>query len=394
MKQGKYQLTEKNAVIAALFIFQYSILIPLMNYVSSSVLVGISGIALFLAAFAINRKIEIDLRTGIVLVVLTIAFLLKTLFTKTEVSILVEFLMIAVPPVLIFSYSFCPKTFLTCSYKLAFINFAVLCLTPFIGPKVAYMRFGYGMLLTVIFIYLQLFHKDASGNRAYFVLNFKRRKLLLWPVFIASALEMVIFGSRGALLAFVVFVLIHRFLISRKNAAWKLLLFGLLILLVLNLEYIVGLLISIAEDLGVQSYALRKYEYQLKFGLEEASSGRAGLYESALLSIKEYPFFGAPLVKYEDGTMYAHNLFLQVGRDFGVFALVLCAIFVAYCIYLMFAKKVKQDTKLIISAVFCISVMRLMVSSNVWERPEFWVLLCIVFRYKTLPSPRGVSVAK
>ena len=35
--------------------------------------------------------------------------------------------------------------------------------------------------------------------------------------------------------------------------------------------------------------------------------------------------------------------------------------------------------QVVIAVMFCISCGRLMISSTLWERPEFWGLLCMTF---------------
>ena len=243
------------------------------------------------------------------------------------------------------------------------------------------MRFGYGMLLTVIFVYISMFSiKDERKT----LVNKGTQNVFLMIIFIISLVETIIYGSRGALIVVLTFIAIDRLFIHGKNLAKNLTLIIVGFVALINLESILNGLIWLSNRAGVNSYALKKYQYQLIYGLEEASSGRTRIYGTALETIKEYPIFGAKMITYDDGTLYAHNLFLQAGRDLGVLAAVISIIFVIYCVYLLVTKKLDVNKKVVISVFFCVSVIRLMMSSNLWERPEFWALVCIVLNYRTI----------
>ena len=68
--------------------------------------------------------------------------------------------------------------------------------------------------------------------------------------------------------------------------------------------------------------------------------------------------------------LYVHNLFLQVGRDFGVIA------FVLYSLFTLFNKKIPIEDRMILLVIFSLALGRLLFSSVLWKRPEFWMLVC------------------
>ena len=117
-----------------------------------------------------------------------------------------------------------------------------------------------------------------------------------------------------------------------------------------------------------------------------------GCTATAIDEMIKNPIIGNKMVVYNGTSSYVHNLFLQVGRDLGVFAMILLIVFVAYCLYLFFSKKVDLNKKTIIAVFFCVSVVRLLLSSNLWERPEFWALVCIVINYKSLLCSQSDSL--
>lgn len=132
-------LLRKNGIVVSLFLFQYSLLIPLMRYISTSLLIGVSGIVLRAATIFINRRLIVNLRIALVIAVLSVIMLVKIVYDQSDPKVLLNFLMISVPPAIIFSYKFDADTFIAWGKKLSIINFLLLFMTPFIGRRVAYM---------------------------------------------------------------------------------------------------------------------------------------------------------------------------------------------------------------------------------------------------------------
>ena len=403
-KQVEMKRTQenKNGIIAALFLFQYSLLIPLMRVFSPTILVAVSGILLMLATVFINKRVAVTLKSFAIIAGLLSIILIKTFIDDTELMVGINFLMIAIPSVMVFSYRFDVDTFLSTCRKLAILNFFLLFWIPFVSKLTTYMRFGYGMVLTVIFTYLSVFRsaKDETTRKAG-----KKgviTKALNIAIFIVSLVETVIYGNRGVLVVILAFIALDVLFIYKKNHFRNVALILAGFVALMNLEGILGILIRMAQRFGINSYALRKYQYQLMYGLEEASSGRGRLYLSAIDTIKEHPILGAKMVTYDDGTLYVHNLFLQVGRDMGVVMMIVSAVFVIYCLWIILSKKTQVSEKTVLAVFFCVSVVRLMISSNLWERPEFWALVGIALNYKEIlftsdsssqdSAPYGVNV--
>lgn len=382
---------QNNGIIAALFLFQYSLLVPFMKIFSLSFLLAVSGIVLVIAAFYVNRGIVFNIKVIILFFALLIIFLLKNLIDGSEISVLIKFLMIAIPPVIVYSYQFDYDMFLKWSCILSKANFLFLFLTPFSGERIAYMRFGYSMVLTVIFSYISVFHPDyvnPSGHNGY---SKTSARIIDIGILVVSVAETIVFGSRGALVVFVAFVFIDLLLIYKKRVLLNTTLMIAGFITLFNLEQILSLVISLTARFNINSYALNKYQYQLVYGLEEASSGRGRLYATAWESIKENLLFGTPMISYDEGELYTHNLFLQVGKDLGIIAMILMAFFVLYCLYLMYAKRLDKKEKSVLAVLFVMSVVRLLLSSNLWERPEFWMLVSFVLNYRTLTPEKRMQ---
>ena len=375
---------EKNGTIAALFLFQYSLLIPLMRYISPAILVAFTGIILMIAAFFVNKNVVVNLKAAAVIVALLALMLFKVLIDETELVVILNFLLISIPPLIVFSYRFDAGSFMKTCKKLSYINFALLLFLPFIERRVSYMRYGYGMVLTVLFSYLMVFRTAEPLDPEAKNKKHRVKKIIDILIFAVSTVETIVYGSRGVLVVIVAFIAIDILLIYRNHRARNFLLILVGFIAAFNVERILNFAIKVIRRFGITSYALRKYQYQLAVGWEEASSGRIRLYQSAFETMRNNPVIGTTMTTYDDSTLYVHNLFLQVGRDMGVVMMLISVIFVIYCLCLLISKRIEIDNKTIIAVFFCVSVVRLLISSNVWERPEFWALLCIVLNYKTV----------
>lgn len=383
---------EKNGIIAALFLFQYSLLIPLMKFIKPSLLIAVSGIILLSATLIVNKRFAVNLRSMTVVALLLVIMLLKTVIDESEIGVVVNFLVISIPPLIVFSYQFDRDSFMRTSYRLSFVNFILLFLLPFIGKSVSYMRFGYGMVLTVMFSYLAVFRASFIQRAGHIVKNPVTGRIINIIVLVVSALETIVYGSRGVFVVMIAFIAIDVLLIYRNHKLRNFFLIAAAFAAIVNIEQVLDLLIDLAGRFGVRSYALRKYQYQLTVGLEEASSGRNRLYQNAFNTIVKHPILGDKMITYDDGTLYVHNLFLQVGRDMGVIMMIVSVVFVLYCLYLLINRRIDTDMKTVIAVFFCVSAVRLLISSNVWERPEFWALVCIALNYKTIITEKKENV--
>ena len=89
-------IQKNNGIIVSLFVFQYSLLIPLMQYVSRSLLVGASGILLLGVTFFINRRIAINKRIAFVIAVISVLMLVKVIYDQSDPKVFLNFLMITI----------------------------------------------------------------------------------------------------------------------------------------------------------------------------------------------------------------------------------------------------------------------------------------------------------
>lgn len=287
-------------------------------------------------------------------------------------------------------FSFDIKSFMEYSVIMSRITFVVLAWVPFVKSFYSYMRFGYGMLPVVVFAYIDLFYFKRKNNTQ---LDKNKKYISIFidiVLIIVGAIEVVLFGPRGATFALILLFVLDRFVLNKENFVANALIIVSSALIVLNLGKILSLINEFLSDINMSSYAIMKYEKQLNNGIAAASSGRDKIYGWALDSIEQSPIIGNPISVDE----YVHNLFLQVFQDLGIVGFIFIIGFTLYCIYMIGSKKFDKNDRLAILALFSLAYGRLMFSSVVWRRPEFWMLLgfvvCITYgrRKMTVPAKK------
>jgi O-antigen ligase len=232
------------------------------------------------------------------------------------------------------------------------------------------MRFGYGMLVSVVFLY------EIISSYKKTILK-KKWIFLSYILFAISLIEMIIYGARGALVSFVLLFAIDRFIIHRKFIFFNIISVGLFFLIYSNILNILTWFQKIINIFGGRAYAIDKIRLQIAQGIAEASSGRDDVYMRSIDCIKENFLFGRGIDLLSDGE-YAHNIFLQVFQDLGFFAFLVLIIFL-FSILIYFFKNDANEEKNILAIFFSISIGRLLFSSILWRRPEFWMLTCFYF---------------
>lgn len=365
---GSYELkTERNSLLLALFIMQYTLILPFTKVISPTLLTaGTSLLILFLFAL-LNKTIRINLHFAIALAIINLAILLKVLlFPSSDISIFLVFAYTALPAAFAAAYDYDFQLVLKNLYKISLLSFLLVFWYPFIGEQ-SYMRFGYAVLPNVLFILCELLY------------NKKKRLIIIIAGAICFALlvEMFVFGARGSFFSLLLFFAIEELLINREHLKRKLAIFLGVLLAVYNIGPIIGLINNTLRKLGIRSYALIKYRMQMNRGIEIASSGRGNLYDTAIEQLKQSPIFGLPiLLSNEDGSMvYVHNLFLQTWMDLGIAGLAILIGFLLFVIWKIWRRDIGRNDRILIAAVFSISIGRLLFSSVLWRRPEFWLLV-------------------
>lgn len=217
------------------------------------------------------------------------------------------------------------------------------------------MRFGYGILPSLIFI-------------LYNALEKKRKKDLIISIFISVLI--LIWGSRGCFIVLLLFLLMY---FGKKHFC---IIIACIVLCFFGQQYIIQALLSLIEDLPVESYKLNKMMTMLTEGIAVASSGRDTLYSFYYHAICNNPE-GLGIGYYTRiGMLYPHNIVLQTGVEFGIIGIFLWLCYELYALLVIYKSPTHISHFLII--IFAIANGRLLVSSNYWERPEWWFLLALI----------------
>ena len=370
------KLLRLNGTIIAMYYMQFSFLIPLMNYISSSILVALFSMIMITILMIKNDVRYLNRKLFIFYYLFIIIFLLKILFGETQFNVLLYIVIFTAPPIFIFNFPFCYETFLKMFVIISRICFLLIIWTPFLGTF-NYMRFGYGMVPIVMGAYIDFVYKRSSRS----AINNSKTMIMNILIMILGFLSILIYGARGCILVLMIFVALDRLLINRKNIIKNAVCVLAAVIVYLNLFPILNFFEDISKKIGIYSYSITKFKMQLVGGFDYASSGRDRIYQDSLEKIKTSPLTGNTISLDEDGGSYSHNLFLQVGEDFGIIAIVLLAVFLIYVIYLLASKKITLQEKIILLIFTSSSVGRLMVSSTLWRRPEFWMLVAFVLVY-------------
>ena len=365
---GSYELkTERNSLLLALFIMQYTLILPFTKVISPTLLTAGTSLLILFLFVLLNKTIRINLHFAIALAIINLAILLKVLlFPSSDISIFLVFAYTALPAAFAAAYDYDFQLVLKNLYKISLLSFLLVFWYPFIGEQ-SYMRFGYAVLPNVLFILCELLY------------NKKKRLgiIIAGAICFALLVEMFVFGARGSFFSLLLFFALEELLINRENLKRKLAMFLGVLLVAFNIGPIIDFIYNTLLKLGIRSYALIKYRMQLNRGIEIASSGRVNLYDTAIEQLKQSPIFGLPiLLTNEDGSMvYVHNLFLQTWMDLGIVGLAILIGFLLFVIWKIWRRDIGRNDRILIAAVFSISIGRLLFSSVLWRRPEFWLFV-------------------
>ena len=382
-------MTDKQEIVTSRIIsialLQYSMLIPAMNYIDSSILVAITGSILLLILLFTNHSFTISLPVFCVGLLLTLLLLLKALIGHADLKTLFYIFLLVFPTLMLYLFPYDSEEILRFSIKLSRIAFVVLFWIPFSSQFYSsYMRFGYGMLPIVLFVYINLvhYHKDEP--------NYKGGKTVELVadlgIFFAGCIEILFFGSRGAVFAIILFVGLDRIVYSKERVIINSLFILTAAFAYLNIGRIFAFFDVVLNRFHISSYSIMKFERQLERGFAAASSSRNIIYANSIELIKKAPFLGNPISVDESGGAYVHNLFLQVAQDMGIVVMFMLVVFVLYSIVQIGKKLNSKSDRLFVLTLFSISIGRLMFSSTIWRRPEFWMLVCFVVNIKRIAN--------
>lgn len=229
------------------------------------------------------------------------------------------------------------------------------------------MSFGYTMaFVSVIFLYFLLSEK---------------KKWYLIPLTI-SLLFILAWGSRGALLPVITYMIIHIITSGvrlTKKRVFKLTISIILLLLILaNFYNIIAMAMNIMEGVGVSS---RSIELLLQGQLSD-DNARSQIYTMVFSEVKEiFPFgYGAfgdrPIIGKYFPWGYSHNIFLELLISFGIIGLILIVLFFINAYKILFISKY-EEWKPVFSILLALNT-KLLVSDSFWYYNFFWAMIALI----------------
>jgi O-antigen ligase len=369
-----------NAYIMAMYIFQFGFLQPLASIINSQIpIAGFSLLLLFL--MLINNRFKIKRYVYIFLSIISLYFLFSAFFLSSfTINILKtygEFLLKGSSAFVIASMPTKGKDLYDAFLKLAIINFISIALFPFVSflDSMNYMRFGYAMLPSIImFLY-------ASYDSGF--------KNLFWNcLLIISLLLTVFYGSRGPIVALILFLLLILFFTNKICLLKKTLLTlfsGITAYFVVSFNIVIKVLDYFYYELGIRTYSLVKLRIMMIDGLAKSSSGRDVIYTTIIELIKNKPIIGYGIGTaqiYTDFT--AHNIILQILLESGIIGLLVWLLLWSVGIYkyIKISKLNETGYYRIITLLIAVSIGRLLISSDMWLRPEYWFVFSLIWGIK------------
>lgn len=385
------QMNEKkyvyNAYIMALFIFQFGYMQIAASMLGGQWIVSVSTLLLIGFACYVN-KLKFNKISMLLVGLLLLVFLLSALFVPDglDAALFVECIAKSCSAIIIAGVPTHGRYMYDAFKKVSVINFVSIALFPFVSfySSMNYMRFGYAMVPSALI---------------FLVAAVKEEKKFGWIIlFVFSMSSVAIYGNRGATLVLGVFLALVFFSSRRINTTVRFLVVALVVAcvgLVLYTDILIRLIDFLYYNIGLQTYSLAKFRMQIELGLAVASSGRDLIYESILAHISQNPLFGVGVGATESvlgGT--AHNIFLQILLETGCVGLLIwIIIWSAMGIkYVRLSKSRKPEAFYVITVVMSCAITRLLVSSDMWLRPEYWFVLSFLVTYKekkTLPEYPG-----
>jgi O-antigen ligase len=224
-----------------------------------------------------------------------------------------------------------------------------------------YMSFSYFLLPSILII----FEYFLENNKNYIF------------IYIPSIILLLIFGARGAFLSLIITSLILFF-----NSKWSkkikymalIILIFLIIIVSFQLDLILTRLDLILSSIGINSYSVNQYINILQGDLIKASAGRTELYIKSIELIKNKLFFGGGFTYFNEHNQlmtYPHNIFLEIGLQFGLIGLLMFFILNIKLVFNYFIIN-NYHFKVLFIILFVSSFIRLNFSMSFWETTFFW----------------------
>lgn len=238
------------------------------------------------------------------------------------------------------------------------------------------MSWSYGMLLLVCIMSI--------------LLIIEKKKYMIIPIAI-SLVGILLYGSRGTIISFIIGVVLILLFLENKKADVKK--YVLIIIAAAAAMFILSdtgltLIENVTDSLGIESRFIDSFLNTLKGGdsFDEESSGRDRIWKVVIGLIKENPFgvgvMGHRNAIYRIGIKwgYSHDVFLDLIVELGWIFGTLVILVGLYGI-VKFFRKVKDVRERLLFIIFITVSCELLLSGYIWLHYGLWGLLGIYMNH-------------
>lgn len=231
--------------------------------------------------------------------------------------------------------------------------------------QLMYMDFAYNILLPMCFLAYDLFEK---------------KNIFKFLLLAASTVCLLIFGCRGALVAFILFIIYtvvfndyvkHRFL-------WIVGSLIVLLLLYFNLDSILDIL----QSYGYSSRTIDK----LLSGTFTQSTSRDDIYETCINLIKQYPLGMGILGSRRFFDPYCHSIIYEILIDVGYIFGPMILLYVFFLCFKGLFKVNNKQYRLILSILIICGMIRLLLSSSLYHNFYIPAIMALINSFNMLPK--------
>lgn len=235
------------------------------------------------------------------------------------------------------------------------------------------------------------YHMSYGYNCAFictlnYILWKKERRAIYIPFTIVFFTTSIMFGSRGVILVYMLFVAAQVWTSLQKSKSWKklLLITFVVITALLIFTFYSQILYAVQaalHSLGIESRTLNS----LLMGEFTEANGRDRIWQIVSEMIKnKFPLgYGAygdrPIVGQYYGWGYSHNIFLELTVSFGFVGVIISAFLVFSSVRLIINTK-DQDWNMLF-VLFFVNCGQLLISNSFWYLSYFWAAIAIGTSY-------------
>ena len=234
------------------------------------------------------------------------------------------------------------------------------------------MSWSYGILAAMCFLSIYYFRE-------------KKRWMII--IFAICTIGILMYGSRGTLLAVAFGVLLcvlfyHQEKMPKKNYVILFILIGLGIFLISDKG--VALISDFLSSRGISSRFIDSLLNYTTFA--ETSNGRMRIWSTVFDLISTGPFYGYGVfaernVVYNLGMKwgYSHNIFLEILADFGWLIGSFIIIYLVFWLVRFFKDTKKEKDERLLFVIFLTISFELVLSNSIWLHYGLWILmgLCV-----------------